>query len=449
MFHPVSRIATVSVSRFHRKAAIPVVLAAVLLFALSPAALGLDWEIERVDDAFNWMGSSISIALDRAGVPHIAHGAHRSEIMRYAVKQGDEWLIEEVDVFPSGLSASIALDPNDNPCLAYLRSGSLIFARRVGGTWAYETVDAMQFDKKTALCIASAGTPHIAYCHSGDPWNVEHAWKPGDTWEISTIDSTRASGNGIAMVLDDADSPHVTHWGAPSGGSGPFERRCSVRLDGSWRNDVVDDTGENCNVIHNGIAIGGGYNHIAYMSNDCYGMSEVKYAVGEAARWNITIIDSVDRSAGCSLVLDDAGLPHVVYGTRFLGVGGDSELRYAHLDEVGQWVVEVVDAGGDAGEFNSLAIDAQGYLHIAYFSGNGVDQWGELLYARSTTPVLPCPGDVDGDGDTDLSDLAALLSAYGSVPGDANWNPACDFDGDDDVDLTDLAFLLSDYGCGG
>jgi hypothetical protein len=59
-----------------------------------------------------------------------------------------------------------------------------------------------------------------------------------------------------------------------------------------------------------------------------------------------------------------------------------------------------------------------------------------------------CDGDVDGDDDTDLSDLAALLGAYGSVFGDPNYDRDADFDVDDDVDLTDLAFLLADYGCG-
>jgi hypothetical protein len=60
---------------------------------------------------------------------------------------------------------------------------------------------------------------------------------------------------------------------------------------------------------------------------------------------------------------------------------------------------------------------------------------------------VACPGDVDGDGDTDISDLAALLTAYGSVVGQPNYNPAADFDNDQDVDLADLAFLLADYGC--
>ena len=58
----------------------------------------------------------------------------------------------------------------------------------------------------------------------------------------------------------------------------------------------------------------------------------------------------------------------------------------------------------------------------------------------------PCPTDINGDGIVDLSDLQALLAAYGSQPGDGNWNPNADFNGDDSVDLSDLQQLLSDYG---
>jgi hypothetical protein len=58
------------------------------------------------------------------------------------------------------------------------------------------------------------------------------------------------------------------------------------------------------------------------------------------------------------------------------------------------------------------------------------------------------PGDLDGDGDVDLTDLAALLAAYGACEGDPDYNPAADLDGSGCVDLTDLATLLSHYGEG-
>ena len=57
-------------------------------------------------------------------------------------------------------------------------------------------------------------------------------------------------------------------------------------------------------------------------------------------------------------------------------------------------------------------------------------------------------GDIDGDGDVDLEDLAALLAAYGTCEGDPGFNPAADLDDTGCVDLADLATLLAHYGEG-
>ena len=55
-------------------------------------------------------------------------------------------------------------------------------------------------------------------------------------------------------------------------------------------------------------------------------------------------------------------------------------------------------------------------------------------------------GDVDSDGDVDGSDLFDLSEAYGSDPGDPNWNSDCDVDGDGEVDASDFFALSKNYG---
>ena len=430
MFRLISRPAVGFFTPFCRSAVVLLGCTAVLLFALSPAALALEWEIEYVDDAFHWLGSpiAIGIAVDDAGVPHIGNGAHHSEHMRYAVKPAGEWLVEQVDPNPSGLCASIGLDPDGNPCLAYHSSASLIFARLVGGSWSRETIGLMHFGHPTAVCVSAAGTPHIAYSKRGNPWNLRHAWKPSGIWLTETADSTMASGNATAMVLDDAGHPHIAHWAAPNQSAGPFHMKYTRWTGQTWQSHVVDGTVENCNVIHYGIALDAdGGKHIVYMSHTDYGTSEVRYAFNDhGGHWHTTTIDTVDRSAACSLVLDRNDSPHVVYGTRYQVSGGDSELRYAYPTNGPNWAVEVVDADGDTGEANSLAIDPQGYLHVAYFHGLGGHQDGELRYARSTTPVVPNLGDMNCDGAVNAFDIDPFVLALTDPTGYAQAWPNCD-----------------------
>ena len=66
------------------------------------------------------------------------------------------------------------------------------------------------------------------------------------------------------------------------------------------------------------------------------------------------------------------------------------------------------------------------------------------IYGQFIGVEVVCPGDLDGDLDVDLSDLAQLLGNYGTTSG-ATYEQG-DMDGDGDVDLADLAALLAVYG---
>jgi hypothetical protein len=68
----------------------------------------------------------------------------------------------------------------------------------------------------------------------------------------------------------------------------------------------------------------------------------------------------------------------------------------------------------------------------------------EAPYADIDALVLACPGDLNGDGEVGLADLAELLANYGTTTGALYADG--DLDGDGDVALADLAELLAHYG---
>lgn len=76
--------------------------------------------------------------------------------------------------------------------------------------------------------------------------------------------------------------------------------------------------------------------------------------------------------------------------------------------------------------------------------GSGTDCSDNDQSGTADACETTCPGDLDGDGDVDLADLAGLLAHYGTASGASPSDG--DMDGDGDVDLADLAALLAVYG---
>ena len=74
---------------------------------------------------------------------------------------------------------------------------------------------------------------------------------------------------------------------------------------------------------------------------------------------------------------------------------------------------------------------------------------GVVMVSGTTTSVdfdTLREGDTDNDDAISLADYALLYAAYGSAPGDANWNDNCDFNRNEAVDLGDYALLYTNYG---
>lgn len=58
-------------------------------------------------------------------------------------------------------------------------------------------------------------------------------------------------------------------------------------------------------------------------------------------------------------------------------------------------------------------------------------------------------GDINGDNEVGPADYSLFVSAFGSAPGDANWNGIADFDGDGEVGPSDFTLLADGFGVQG
>jgi hypothetical protein len=51
-----------------------------------------------------------------------------------------------------------------------------------------------------------------------------------------------------------------------------------------------------------------------------------------------------------------------------------------------------------------------------------------------------------GGNEVKLFDFGQLVAAFGSLPGDSNWNANADLDGDEEVTLFDFGILVRNFG---
>lgn len=307
------------------------------------------WDIDTVDSS-GYASGTVSLALDNSGSPRIAYQHQRYNLdpehsLEQASWNGTSWDFRTVDTASETAGpTSLALDEADNPHIAYqsgafvmgMPTANLSYAQWNGNFWQTQVVDGGEsVGWSLAMDVEPDGTPHIAYYDDGlDTFRYAH-WS-GSAWEIQTV----GPGFGyISIDLDEAGFPHLAY--ITSGGLN------HVYWDGStWVFEPVDSFMG----VGGGISLkldSQGYAHIAYYIN-----YTIKYAFWDGNSWNVQTVGPVDGtySTPTSLALDNQVNPHICYYSNY----PNGVLKYATLSGA-VWNTQVIDSGGDVGNFCSIA----------------------------------------------------------------------------------------------
>ena len=441
------------------------VAAALNLTVLSAASAQptLTWQRQTVSAvAPGWFSS---LVMDRAGRPHVAY-RETNTLIKYAWYDGTTWRGQQSTTAPdvvftgtglnTGYLLSLALDGAGLPHIAFATqeeaAHKLRYARWSGSAWVVEDVQVGAgyvspspgyqhwIGLFPSLAIDLAGTPHISYidCEKADNWDTRscrygspavagngtlmYATKDGGTWTTTAVDgppSVSVDGDffsgGTSLAIGRDGEPHIAYYNRLDGSLK------YAKYDGGWTIQTVTTNGAGSLSL----ALSGDEPRIAYANG-----SWLHYAVMTSGSWaapvNISGGSTWSYPSQPSLAFDGAGLPHIAHRA-YTAIVSDGNVyvraRILHMwaDDGTTWQSESVSHTSgpallDNLWFPSLALDSDGRPRVTYWvQTGGTDTSGPILYAHLNAPPIASDDSttVNEDSSVSFDVLANDMPGYG------------------------------------
>ena len=219
-------------------------------------------------------------------------------------------------------------------------------------TWTTSTVNFVTSSGwDPSIGVDSNGTVHIVHVIL-DSDELWHSTYDGSTWSHAKI--RNCDCRNIDLVIDSNDNVHIAHYNN--------DYLLYSMYDGtSWTNNWSTNNVENDQIS---IALDANDNpHISY-SRDGYICNAALLSYYDGSSWVTVTLDTTSTYIGCdsSIAIDSNGFVHVAYRHH-----GNMDMLIAS-NISGSWQRYSVDNGNGVGYHSAMAVDSNDELHLVYSS---------------------------------------------------------------------------------
>jgi hypothetical protein len=386
---------------------------------------GGEWQSETVYTGVSPFNGT-ALAVDDAGSPHVLFAPTGGlSALFLGTKTGGQWSFEALDAHGfTGMAPAIALDAGDRARVSFANETQLRLTVEGDGGWDNHVIDVSRsVDYATALAVDGYGASHVVFSdgvttalhyasNATGAWAVENLPGPPNCdgsiaidgegrpnvatcvdgglvrlikqdirWEVETIDGAGVlTGWDASLRFDPAGAAHISYFYE---NGDDYQLRYASNAGGAWAVETLATMSTHGEFFDSLAVDAAGAAHLAYFwvpSSGAYGL--LRYATNRSGSWVYEdAATGVWTGEYCSIALDAAGNPHIAYYNFSNGQSSeDYSLKHAWKQD-GEWLTEVVDSARLTGYFTSIAVDQSDAAHISYQDSANSD----LRYASNAS----------------------------------------------------------------
>ena len=286
----------------------------------------------------------------------------RNKYLKYYRKYSG-WVEIEIDSFITDelsnngkfTSPNIRFDSNNHGHVGYIdhTSRELKYLFMGDGYWTRSTAADNEQITGSSLAADADGHAHFGYIGSGE---VKYATNRSGEWETAIVEDTENTAKHPSIAIDQDNVAHIAYFEDYNSSTGGAIKYATNEA-GSWATTVVEELEAGADSDPSIVADSGGGVHIIYFDADDNRLVQATRTNGAWSK--LTVNDSVITSSN-SVYIDASNKLHISY------TDYENHILMYSDNTSGQWEAYTIDARSYVHNYNSIAIDSDGDVHLVY-----------------------------------------------------------------------------------